>query len=99
MRAQMSIQVLAPKQPLQPCPSNITAPESAEISQEIGTSDTSASVGQQQAAESRGTGAAVAFRQPFPFTIISLKGWIRSLNERGVVLAPDLAFAGRQVGR
>ena len=47
----------------------------------------------------RANGAAVAFGQPFPVTIARLKRWIRTLNERGLVLAPVSAVAGRQSNR
>ncbi len=47
----------------------------------------------------RRNGAAVAFGQPFPITISRLKRWIRKLNERGLVLAPVSAVAGRQKNR
>ena len=47
----------------------------------------------------RRNGAAVAFGRPFPITIARLKRWIRSLKERGFVLAPVSAVAGRQADR
>ena len=47
----------------------------------------------------RKNGAAVAFGQPFPITIARLKRWIRGLSERGFVLAPVSAVAGRQANR
>ena len=47
----------------------------------------------------RANGTAVAFGQPFPVIIARLKRWVKTLNERGLVLAPVSAVAGRQTGR
>ena len=44
-------------------------------------------------------GHAVAMARPFPVTLERLTGWIKKLDERGIVLAPITALADRQALR